>query len=273
METLENDKFLREPTVFSSFGFSLHDKFSTGVAIWVDCFHQVQKTDADTKVFVQMEPHEVNRINYALSQYYNQFDYVLTYEEDLLAKLPNAVCFPFGTTWISESEIIPEKEFSVSMVAGPKLATVGHRLRRKIWDNQERITIPKNFFVSRHGGVRVFEGNYVFDEFKMPLFKSMFHVCVENVTKDHYFSEKICDAFMCESIPIYWGCRKLDEYFNMDGVIRVNDVNEAVAICNSLTPEDYHKRREAILDNKERVKRYTNYNERLVAKLKELGVE
>ena len=35
---------------------------------------------------------------------------------------------------------------------------------------------------------------------------------VENGSTDFYFSEKITDAILCDTMPIYWGCKKIDKF-------------------------------------------------------------
>jgi hypothetical protein len=41
-----------------------------------------------------------------------------------------------------------------------------------------------------------------------------FHICIENVVSNNYFSEKISNPLLSNNIPIYYGCKKIDNYFN-----------------------------------------------------------
>jgi len=45
-----------------------------------------------------------------------------------------------------------------------------------------------------------------------------FMICFENTSQDNYFTEKLINAYKCNTIPIYWGCSNLDEYINMDAI-------------------------------------------------------
>ena len=41
----------------------------------------------------------------------------------------------------------------------------------------------------------------------------LFHICIENVESNHYFSEKIINPFLNGTTPIYLGCRNIEQYF------------------------------------------------------------
>ena len=40
-----------------------------------------------------------------------------------------------------------------------------------------------------------------------------FHICIENVQSNHYFSEKIINSLLTCTTPIYLGCKNIDTYF------------------------------------------------------------
>ena len=48
-----------------------------------------------------------------------------------------------------------------------------------------------------------FNDTTLFDNYK-------FHICIENFQTPHYFSEKIMDPLICNSIPIYLGCNNIN---------------------------------------------------------------
>lgn len=55
-----------------------------------------------------------------------------------------------------------------------------------------------------------------------------FHICIENSISNNYFTEKIIQPLLSNNIPIYFGCRKINNYFN--NVIKLtgnleNDIN------------------------------------------------
>ena len=99
----------------------------------------------------------------------------------------------------------------------------------------------------------------------------MFSVVLENDQYDDYFTEKITDCFATGTIPIYWGTKTIGDYFNTDGIIQVSkDVEYINELTNSLTPEMYYSRIEAVKDNFERVKNLQMSDDMLAEKIKEL---
>lgn len=58
-----------------------------------------------------------------------------------------------------------------------------------------------------------------------------FNFCFENASSKNnpkYITEKIVNAFMYRTVPIYWGCENINEFFNKDAFIN----------CNGMTNEE-----------------------------------
>ena len=53
----------------------------------------------------------------------------------------------------------------------------------------------------------------------------MYSIVMENGVYDNYFCEKITDCFATATIPIYWGSRTIERYFDIDGIIFLDDLN------------------------------------------------
>lgn len=54
-----------------------------------------------------------------------------------------------------------------------------------------------------------------------------FHLCFENEkSKDttRYITEKIMNGFIYRTIPIYWGCYRINDFFNPEAFINCNDL-------------------------------------------------
>ena len=256
----------------SNYGFNL-DKydFNSSVEVWIDNFNNLHETKAEKKIFLAIEPQEVMGINQIIIDNKNKFDYILTYDENLLKELDNAVLFEFGTKWVNIDDYKNlKKEFSVSNVCGHKSITKFHKIRHKLWMSQEKINIPKKFFLSKHGGPILFDGNKILQDSKLPMFESMFHICIENIPKKYFFTEKLIDTLLCKTIPIYWGCTNVEDYFNTKGMIIVNSITEIIDACNNLTEEDYYNRMQYIEENYREALKWTDHPERIYNKIKEL---
>jgi hypothetical protein len=257
--------------VHSNFGLSIDHNFNKQVEVWVDDFSGVENSSAEVKIFAQIEPNEIMGLNQTIIEKSRFFDYVFTYETEVIKSINNAVLFEYGTKWIDIDQYeFKEKEFSVSTVCGHKVITKNHQLRQKLWYKQNNILMPKKFFLSRLGGVENFNNNPILGEKKEPLFDSMFHICIENVTKENFFTEKLIDCFLCKSIPIYIGCPNINEYFNADGFFIVKDFNEVIELCNKLTPEDYYSRINIVEENRNKALNWFDYNQRLINKIEQI---
>ena len=77
----------------------------------------------------------------------------------------------------------------------------------------------------------------------------MFQITLENDSYSTYFTEKVTDCFATGTIPVYWGAPDIGDYFNKEGIIDLNDEFD----IDSLTPELYQSKLEAVKDNFERV--------------------
>ena len=70
-----------------------------------------------------------------------------------------------------------------------------------------------------------------------------FHIAIENMESNHYFSEKITNPMLCGTVPIYLGCRNIEEYFP-GKVIRLNgDIEHDIELLKNILrePEKYKK--------------------------------
>ena len=75
---------------------------------------------------------------------------------------------------------------------------------------------------------------------------TQFGVAIENFSHRGWFSEKILDCFLLKTIPIYWGCSNIGDYFDIDGIIPFNNVDDLIYITNQLNESYYNNRKEII---------------------------
>ena len=70
----------------------------------------------------------------------------------------------------------------------------------------------------------------------IPFEKYKFHICIENVNSNHYFSEKITNPLLSNVIPIYYGCKNIDGYF--DNIIKLSgDTKKDILLLNQICKE------------------------------------
>ncbi len=228
----------------------------------------------DTVRFVfLLEPVDILNLNEQAKEAHKKgyYNYLFTHNEELLNSVSNSFLFEFGTTWIKDYKF-PEKSFSVSTLVGGKLMAPGHQLRQKLWFKENRIkSIPTKFFLSGNfGGIENYNNNPVLGADKSPLFDSQFHICIENSSRKNWFTEKLIDCLQTKTIPIYCGCPNIENWFNMDGFIIANNLDEIVTAYNSLTDETYKNKLAAVEENFEKSKKFATISDRLKEKIEEI---
>ncbi len=78
-----------------------------------------------------------------------------------------------------------------------------------------------------------------------------FSVAMENAAQNHYFTEKLVDCILLETVPVYYGCPGITDLLDGDGLIQFSDLAELERILPLLTPERYEQMRPALLRNRE----------------------
>ena len=84
------------------------------------------------------------------------------------------------------------------------------------------------------------------------------------------FTEKLIDCFQTKTIPIYYGCSNISDYFNIDGIMIAYNIDDIINICNNVKPDYYESKIEAIEDNYNRSMKYLSHKQILDNKLAEL---
>lgn len=175
---------------------------------------------------------QTERVKQNPLKYTRHFDTIFTHDQELLAISDRFKFVPAQGSWIVGPGIY-EKHKLVSMISSGKSWTEGHRFRLG-WMDKLRDK------VDLYGR----ESNPI--EFKeQGLCDYMFSVAIENGSYETYFTEKLLDCFLTGTIPIYHGAPDIGNYFNMDGILSLDEFD-------SISPELYHSKLDALQDNLER---------------------
>jgi hypothetical protein len=237
----------------STFG-TLHNDlyFNKKVSISFDSFNYDE--NADYKVMVQIEPPSIMGIINQIHSFKNNFDLILTWNTEVLEECENSELFPFGSCWINESDRgIHNKTKILSIVASNKRQTEGHRLRHTIIDSN---LTPMDTYGRGYNPI----------ENKITAFKDyMFSLIIENEKIDNLFTEKIIDCLVTGTVPIYWGCGNIGNYFDKRGFLEFNSVDEFKGMIEKLNLETYNNMLPFIKNNFELSLIYTNFWGRLVS--------
>ena len=69
-----------------------------------------------------------------------------------------------------------------------------------------------------------------------------YSIAIENSRQTHYFTEKLLDCLLTKTIPIYYGCPNIAEYFDTRGwiLLETADINEFVYKVHNFLPKYEH---------------------------------
>ena len=96
-----------------------------------------------------------------------------------------------------------------------------------------------------------------------PLKDYMFSITIMNCMHENYFTETLVDAFRCGTIPIFWGCPNVDEYFNTEGMLIFKTGPELISILDNLSPQLYESKLSFVKENFEIAKKHTHLDDKV----------
>ena len=166
----------------------------------------------------------------------SRVDGIFSCDKELCAKYPKISYSVINAVpWVQDRKV-HEKTKLVSMIASNKRMCEGHARRLQFVDKfRDKLDFYGRGFNEiscKEDGLRDY----------------MFSVGIENAVYDTYFTEKLTDCFACGTIPIFYGCKGVTEYFNEDGIIFLDDNFD----LSTLTKDLYYSKMDAIKDNFER---------------------
>ena len=156
--------------------------------------------------------------------------------------LPAPFIEHFGYMWHSR----PPKEITykpnlMSIVVSEKQFAPGHIYRHKLVQQIIRKNLPIDIYGRGSNKYSYSRTKGGFNDAE-PYESYLFSVCIENFQCNHYFSEKIITPLLHNCMPVYLGCKNIDQYFdnmiNLSGNID-NDILLLTEIIKN--PESYYK--------------------------------
>lgn len=215
------------------------------------------------KIAWLIEPPAVQSTNYSYIQdNWNKFDLILTHQEELLSISEK---FKISPMWYSmvfpDRQKIYTKDKLLSIIASNKKDTTGQKLRHDVIKAiRNKIDIDLFGGLTSHGGYNPIEDK------SEGLGPYMFSLVIENAKSPHYFSEKIVDCLLCGTIPIYWGADQIGEYFNKEGFITFNTIEDLENILPILNQETYNNMLPFVKENFEIASKFTTVEDYIFEK-------
>ena len=141
--------------------------------------------------------------------------------------------------------MLTNKTKIMSIMVSHKSYTPGHKYRHALVSYILKHRLPIDIWGN---GAKMYkqrfpENNNIYGDFKSMAEMCnnyMFTIAIENTSHDHYFSEKIVNPFMYNTIPLYWGCKKIEEYFPNYSIKLTGNINmDMITIGRVLKNPEY----------------------------------
>jgi len=134
-----------------------------------------------------------------------------------------------------KKNILPEKERNLSIVTSSKQIFRGHKARM-------------GFLKSIAGRIDVDVFGYgirpLLDKWD-GLAPYRYSIVIENFSSAHYWTEKLADCYLSWTLPFYYGCKNLSQYFPSESFVSIDikKPDEALSIIEDTINENMWKKR------------------------------
>lgn len=201
----------------------------------------------------------------------HKFDHIFTFDKELLESSPKYVRNLIATSRVSNKDAgIHEKSKMLSLIASKQTMTRGHRLRHKIAN-----VVKDKYDVDLWGGAyKPFgKGNTgltagaIREGKTEPLKDYRFSITVMNSKEDNYFTETLVDVFRHGTIPIFWGCPNVGEFFNEKGILQFETGQQLIEILDNLSEDLYNSKLKYVKENFELAKKYVSMDDTFATNL------
>lgn len=175
-------------------------------------------------LYILQEPSSVSEYNNDnhSEEFIKQFGSLITTQDRIQGN--NVIFQQVGIPWLINKSIddlithtIPDKTKFISIATSNKTYTKGHR------DRIEFAMKIKRYFGSY---VDLFgRGFNDFDDKWDVVSPYKFHISIENSVENNYFSEKIVDPILAYTLPIYYGCPNISDFFDLPEYLQILNLN------------------------------------------------
>lgn len=203
---------------------------------------------------------EPSSITYYGKSFLKQFGHVLTSQETWALKHPGVIRRQPGLLWYyggsdergTYDSLVatppPQKSKLLSTVCSTKAMRHTLHSLRLHFTKQLMAELPE-LDVFGYGMGKLDNKADAIDPYR-------FHLVIENHSCPHHWTEKLADAYLGYSLPIYFGCTNLDEYFPPDSYIMldIRDFPKSLkTLRDLLASNQYEKRLPAIIEARRRI--------------------
>tara|TARA_B110000285_G_C14948080_1_gene525352 strand:- start:27 stop:869 length:843 start_codon:yes stop_codon:yes gene_type:complete len=181
---------------------------------------------------------------------YSKFDTILGWHDELF-HLPNFKFKPATeiTQFNTLPELLPVEEFKIhskskllSFITSNKLMTQGHNFRLQCLQHLHSNLCKFDLYGRGFNPIST----------KLLGLKDYnFSITIENGYFKNGYTEKIIDCFLTGTVPIYYGCPNVADFYNPKGILQFNSLEELLYIVNNISESQYNDMLPYIKENLE----------------------
>lgn len=254
------DKLIQQAPSVQGINFVLNSSNPSDVTFLLN--HSIQnifvKTRSENIFLLHQEPNKLGVYN---SKYLkeNNIKKVFTHTPTKGSGSENISSHP-GLPWgldMSYGEVISCTPFKYKrdaaiMIASNKCYFSGHVARLKLRD----------YIINNSCNVHLYgRGFKEFEKKEKILSNFKYSIEIENINKPDYWTEKLSDCFLMNTLPIYQGCPNITKYFPKEAFIDANGCTskEIIAlVATAIKNGEWERRQDALAEAKDLVlKRYS----------------
>jgi hypothetical protein len=240
-------EFVFDPQCREYDWLAVYDRFPSLAGERFSLWREELACPPENTVFITVEPSSIKSYE---SAFLRQFGHVLTGHEPWSIDQPGVIRSQPGLKWfygdggtsvktLDEmlAEAPPEKILVLSTVCSSKKQK--HTLHRKRYDFTQRLKAEFPALEIFGHGVRPMKDK------AESLDSYRYHLAIENHRCPHHWTEKISDAFLGWTLPFYYGCTNLGDYFPAGSFvgIDIDDFDATIAtIRETIAANTYEER-------------------------------
>lgn len=159
---------------------------------------------------------------------------------NLPAPFVEGICY---LTYNARLPVLKPNTNIMSLMISQKMHQPGHKYRHILANAILKTDLPIDIYGR---GCRFYNNDSrIKNEFeKYEMYDGYeFHICIENIQSNHYFSEKIINSLLTNTTPVYLGCRNIETYFPDNVVCLTGEPDQDIQVLTDIcrNPDKYKK--------------------------------
>lgn len=214
---------------------------------------EVLKCPKENTILVTTEPSSISRYGRGFAK---QFHYLITNQDANVLPHPNALRSQTGNIWMY-GEDYDTMKLIPPMQKTKKISTICSNKQQGHTSHQQRYIFTQKLEQETPTLERFGRGFKWIDKKSEALDDYEFHVAIENHIGEHVWTEKLADAFLGYTVPIYCGCSNVYDYFPKNSLIQIDisDIQGSIKQIKEIIEieGEYERRFESVKEARRKV--------------------